>query len=466
MNINKKSFLIFNYFTDIFLISLVYILVVAFVDDSFGINLHLNILFGIVISWVYFSNRFGLYEDYRSRGFTTQLIAILKTIFVLVIFLFGVFFVIKGDGFNRKHLLLFTSVFTVIISLKYYSLKKFFSAIRKHGKNQRRILLIGIGELGLSFKETVENNLELGYSIVGILDDDLDKGVGYNNFLGSITNLENILNNRSIDDVVIALPNYAMDRLIKIVRINNKYGARTRIIPDYSKFITTNFQLSIFGDYPVLTLRKEPLEEVFSRLTKRVFDLFFSSFVIIFVLSWISILIYVLNKIFSKGELLFVQDRIGRDDKVFKCYKFRTMHVNCSVNNAGFTPTTKDDNRISKIGKFLRKTNLDELPQFLNVFNGTMSVVGPRPHPIAFNNKYAEYVEEIRLRHRVKPGITGWAQINGVRGDSVDENENKKRIRKRIEFDIWYIEHWSFSLDMQIIFLTVWNMIKGDPNAY
>jgi len=439
---------------------------VFFVDNKIDKNLHLNVVFGIVLFWIYFSNRFGLYEDYRSRPFTTQLLVLLKTNFVLVIFLFIVFFILKGDGFNRKHLVLFTLIYTMVVSVKYYALKKILGVLRSHGKNQRTILLIGAGELGIAFKETVEFNPELGYRIIGVLDDDPEKEKEINNYLGNIDQLGKVLSENAIDDVVIALPNYAMDRLIKIIRINNKYGMRTRIIPDYGKFLTTNFQLSAFGDYPIITLRKEPLEEVFSRFMKRIFDVVFSFFVSVFLLSWLSLVLWLLNKIYSPGPLFFIQDRVGKDNEIFSCYKYRSMHLNYSNNNAGFTPTAKVDIRISKLGKILRKTNIDELPQFFNVFLGDMSVVGPRPHAVAFNEKYSEYVEEIRLRHRVKPGITGWAQINGARGDVVDEKENKKRTKKRIEFDIWYIEHWSFSLDMQIIFLTVWNMIKGDPNAY
>jgi len=466
MNINKKSFTYFNYLTDSFLITAVYIFVVLILDHRLEVNIHINIMFGVNLLWIYFANRFGIYEDYRSRPFTTQLVSLLKTNFVLVIFLFVVFFVLKGEGFNRKHLVYFSLIFTLLIGCKYYLLKKILKILRKHGKNQRHILLIGAGDLGLSFIHSVESNLELGYKIVGVLDDDQERQKEVTNYLGDIERLEPVLNKLAIDDVVIALPNYAMDKLIKIVRLNNKYGKRTRILPDYSRFLTSNYQISVFGDYPVITIRKEPLEEVFARLIKRLFDVVFSSFVIVFILSWLSIIIWLVNKLYSPGPLLFVQDRIGKDNKSFKCFKFRTMHFNKTANNAGFTPTTKNDDRISKIGKILRKTNIDELPQFINVFNGTMSVVGPRPHAIAFNDKYAEYVEEIRLRHRVKPGITGWAQINGARGDVVDEKENKKRTRKRIELDIWYIEHWSFSLDIQIIFLTVWNMLRGDPNAY
>jgi putative colanic acid biosynthesis UDP-glucose lipid carrier transferase len=141
------------------------------------------------------------------------------------------------------------------------------------------------------------------------------------------------------------------------------------------------------------------------------------------------------------------------------------MHIKSSSAKE-YRATVKDDPRITKLGKILRKTNLDELPQFINVLKGDMSIVGPRPHAISFNNKYSEYVEEIRLRHLVKPGITGWAQINGLRGDVSNEEENKKRTQKRIEYDLWYIENWSMGLDIQIIMLTVWRMLKGDPNAY
>jgi len=183
----------------------------------------------------------------------------------------------------------------------------------------------------------------------------------------------------------------------------------------------------------------------------------------VLILSWLVPLAAIITKIFSPGPVFFIQERVGAKNKKFKCYKFRTLTV--SDKKESFTPVFKDDPRITQLGKILRKTNIDELPQFINVLKGDMSVVGPRPHAIPYDDKYGQIVDEIKLRHNVKPGITGWAQINGLRGDVFDEEENIKRTKKRIEFDLWYIENWSFWLDIQIILLTVWKTLRGDTKG-
>ncbi|RTL48162.1 MAG: undecaprenyl-phosphate glucose phosphotransferase, partial [Sphingobacteriales bacterium] len=194
------------------------------------------------------------------------------------------------------------------------------------------------------------------------------------------------------------------------------------------------------------------------------FDVFFTSLLFVFVFSWLFPIIILLIKLSSKGPVFFKQERIGLNGVVFKCYKFRSMYTN--VRNDVFMPALKDDCRFTKIGKFLRKTNLDELPQAINVLIGDMSLVGPRPHPIPFHNEYATYVDNIDLRHLVKPGITGLAQINGYRGDVLDKAENKKRTAKRIAYDLKYIQNWSFQLDLKIIYTTVSQMINNQTNGH
>jgi lipopolysaccharide/colanic/teichoic acid biosynthesis glycosyltransferase len=220
----------------------------------------------------------------------------------------------------------------------------------------------------------------------------------------------------------------------------------------------------MMGDFPIITVRNEPLAEFHWRFVKRSVDILFSFIVNLLFLSWLIPLLYIINKVFSPGPVFFIQDRIGAKDKIFKCYKFRTMYTgNKSIGK--YQPTVEGDPRITGIGKFLRKSNLDELPQFINVLKGDMSIVGPRPHAIAYNEIYKEMVDEIKLRSWVKPGITGWAQIHGFRGDVSDYDENKKRTIKRIEYDLWYIENWSIWLDIQIILTTIWQMIKGESKG-
>ena len=229
---------------------------------------------------------------------------------------------------------------------------------------------------------------------------------------------------------------------------------RHRII-DYT---LTNSDLLLIGKLEIDNRR------VITSKVKRFFDIAFSLFVFVFIFSWIFPLIAILIKLSSKGSILFVQDRVGLDNVTFKCYKFRTMK--CEPVKYMYTPTIKGDTRINKVGLFLRKTNLDELPQFINVFRGEMSVVGPRPHAIAFHKTYASFINYISQRQLVKPGITGLAQIMGYRGDVEDFEENKKRTIKRVEYDISYISKWNHKLDYWIIFMTIRQMLGRQTKGH
>ncbi|MCL4151729.1 UNVERIFIED_CONTAM: hypothetical protein GTU68_025353 [Idotea baltica] len=213
---------------------------------------------------------------------------------------------------------------------------------------------------------------------------------------------------------------------------------------------------------PIITLKKDPLSSLAKRTAKRIFDLIFSAFVTVFVLFPIFIVVGFLIKIGSPGPIIFTQERAGRKNKRFRCYKFRTMYTPKNNSEATFKQATKADPRVTKIGAFLRKTSLDELPQFFNVLLGNMSVVGPRPHPIPLDGMFAPKIHKYQYRYFIKPGITGPAQINGFRG----ETKTPYEMEKRVEYDTWYIENWSLFLDIKLIFATVFNVFKGEENAY
>jgi putative colanic acid biosynthesis UDP-glucose lipid carrier transferase len=234
---------------------------------------------------------------------------------------------------------------------------------------------------------------------------------------------------------------------------------RFKFVPDFRMFVNRNIHVDIVESIPILSFRSEPLEDIVASTKKRVFDVLFSLFIITFLLSWLVPLLAILIKINSPGPVFFVQLRSGKDNKQFRCFKFRTLKVN---RDADAKQVTRDDDRFTKLGKFLRKTSLDELPQFFNVLLGDMSVVGPRPHMLKHTEDYSRLLNEYMIRHFVKPGVTGWAQVNGFRG----EIKEQEQLRKRIEYDIWYLENWSLWLDFRIIFLTVYVTIKGDKNAF
>jgi len=234
---------------------------------------------------------------------------------------------------------------------------------------------------------------------------------------------------------------------------------RFKIIPDLSFFIKQPVHINYLRDMPVLSMRSEPLDDVSSRGRKRFFDLVVSFLVIVFILSWLIPLLGIIIWFESKGPIFFAQQRTGRDNKTFNCLKFRSMKVNSEANTK---QAQRNDDRLTKIGKFMRRTSLDEFPQFINVFKGEMSIVGPRPHMLRHTEDYSKIMGQYMVRQFLKPGVTGWAQVHGYRGEIKDEEQ----LRKRIEHDIWYMENWSIWLDMRIMFLTVYRTIKGDENAF
>lgn len=262
-----------------------------------------------------------------------------------------------------------------------------------------------------------------------------------------------------IEEIYVSVPPDRMNHVAGMLEEAEKQCVRLKLVPDFSTVIPSLYRLNYMGDFPVVSSRKEPLDEMENRFKKRLFDVLFSSLVIVFLLSWLYPILAIIIKTQSPGPVLFKQQRSGRNNNSFGCYKFRSMRVNTDSDSK---QATKNDSRITQIGAFLRKTSLDELPQFFNVLMGDMSVVGPRPHMLKHTEEYSATINQFMIRHLLKPGITGWAQVNGFRG----ETKESIMMEKRVEFDIWYLENWSFQLDVKIVFLTFWNIIIGEKNAY
>ena len=240
---------------------------------------------------------------------------------------------------------------------------------------------------------------------------------------------------------------------------SEKECIRFRIVPNLSMFITREVHIEYYGELPILALRKEPLDDVGNRIKKRALDITISLLVTIFILSWLIPLIGILIFLESGRPIFFKQLRTGKDKKPFYCWKFRSMRNN---KEADQKQATRNDNRITFLGKILRKTSLDEFPQFLNVLKGEMSLVGPRPHMIKHTTDYSKLVDGYMVRQFIKPGITGWAQVNGFRG----EITNPEQIKMRVNKDLWYLENWTLWLDIKILFLTVYYILRGDKKAY
>jgi putative colanic acid biosynthesis UDP-glucose lipid carrier transferase len=267
------------------------------------------------------------------------------------------------------------------------------------------------------------------------------------------------ISNEEIDEIFCSISELNNEDLLAIVNYADNNLKVVKFIPDRSKVLSKKLRHDYYGIIPILTFRTIPLDDPLSALLKRVFDIVFSLAVIVLILSWLTPLIALVIKVESKGSVFFTQSRNGYNFKSFKCFKFRSMVVNPK---ADLEQVTRGDARITIFGQLLRKTSLDEMPQFFNVLKGDMSVVGPRPHMLSHTDMYAKKIDKFMVRHFVKPGITGLAQVSGFRG----EVETDKDIIGRVQHDIFYIENWSFFLDLKIIFQTLYNTIKGEEKAY
>ncbi len=412
-----------------------------------------------IVSWYFIVKANDLYNDSRSRkGLANEIFKTIISVGALGITLIFLLFFVDYQIYGPKFVFFYLIFAIFLLTFEKFILKKILKKLRKKGLNIRRIVIIGQGKAALRFYNIIIRNNDLGYQVVGFIDEEPLKSER-TTLLGKIADLKSILEKNKIHEVIVAVPNIEIAQIEEIVEIVNKFGGRTRIIPDYYHFYHNKYVVKNFGDIPVVSIRKEPLEEPHWRNVKRMFDVAFSLFALITICSWLFPILAILIRINSKGPIFFSQKRQGRDKKEFECYKFRSMYVN---QNSDIVQATKGDSRITKIGNILRKTSLDELPQFWNVLKGDMSVVGPRPHMMKHNIEYSKIIDDYMVRQLVKPGITGWAQINGFRGETKEDVE----MSNRVEYDVWYLENWYFLLDLKIIFLTVWNVFKGEEKAY
>jgi len=464
MIVNKKSIYTSRLIADLILLNLSFIFS-AILAQPFNVLLDRNYMFTLLlllnIVWFINANLSGFYLDFFLRSFAFQFFNILKSIFIQVAVTVFFIFLAKEDLFTRNFIVFYGLILTTSISIRTAIFKEILISLRRKGKNIRNLLIIGAGEVGINFRDMINLNPDIGYRFIGFIDDD----VSDDDILGNTTELDEKIKEFNIDEVVIVLSKEPSEVLDEIIRICNINAVRIHIIPDYFRFLSNRFQITNIGNFPIITARQEPLEEANRRFLKRSFDIIFSFLIIVLLLSWLYPIIALLIKLNSKGKVLFVQKRVGAKNEMFDCYKFRTLTSKSSTQTEAFIPVVLGDKRVTTIGKFLRKSNIDELPQFFNVLIGDMSVVGPRPHAIPYQDLYGKLFEEIKMRHNVRPGLTGWAQVNGLRGDVEDREENDRKTLMRMKYDLWYIENWTMSLDLQIILMTIWQMIKGDTKG-
>ncbi|MCC9135028.1 undecaprenyl-phosphate glucose phosphotransferase [Pontibacter silvestris] len=380
--------------------------------------------------------------------------------FILHAFLLASCIVVFNLEQLSRLLLLYTYISAALLigtsRLLLFQLNRFFT---KSDMAYSRYVIVGTGQTALSLLHTFEGDDNPGNKFMGFFDDDPDEeSLCYNQVKGSLSDLKEYCLQNNIDEIYYTLPLNNRKHIEELTNFADESFIYFRIVPDFSGLVQKEVNMYFYHNMPIISVRKEPLVHVPNRIAKRVFDIAFSLAVILLVFPIVFPVIALLIKLESKGPVFFRQLRPGKKNKLFLCYKFRTM----SVNNSTELQATLNDPRITKVGAFLRKTSLDELPQFFNVLLGDMSVVGPRPNLVSQLEHYSKLISKYNMRHFVTPGITGYAQVSGFRGETKD----MRLMEKRVEYDVQYMENWSFMMDIKIIFLTVWNMIKGEKNAY
>ena len=375
MIVNRRSIYYLRLFSDLILLNIAF-LTGAILAQSFDILMDRNRMFileaGLNFVWYFYASVTNLYDDFAAKLFVFQLVNIGKSIIVQVMISIIFIFAVKEDLFTRNFIIYYSLFLFVLVSLRSILFRKIMKKLRQKGINIRKLLIIGAGEVARNFRKLIKDNPDFGYRFAGFLG--IDNEVN-DDILGDYNRLEEILISKNINEVVLALPQQDNILMDEIIRTCNRNAVRTHIIPDYFRFVSQRFHISMIGNFPIITSRTEPLEEVQWRAVKRIFDFIFSLLVVVFILSIFFPIVVLITKITSPGPVLFIQDRIGARNKKFRCYKFRTLKADKS--SGDFQPIVENDPRITKVGRLLRKTNIDELPQFINVLKGEMSIVGP-----------------------------------------------------------------------------------------
>ncbi|MBQ2968421.1 MAG: undecaprenyl-phosphate glucose phosphotransferase [Clostridia bacterium] len=408
--------------------------------EHLPISAYLELLWLSLPTFLILYSAFGLYKPQRIRSAFRELYILFLSGLCLFAAISIYLFVFKIYHISRILVGLFCASAFLLSAFCRMAQRILTRTLRKKGFNIKYIVLIGLTGQGKTYLDSILRRKSLGYVPLGFMDATTKK---YKEipYLGDGSDLSSFLENNIVDEVVLALPLEQYGKLPDLIEICEKNGVKSVIIPAYTEFLPAKPQIDEIDDIPLVNTRYIPLDNLFFSTIKRLADILLSALLML-VLSPLFLVLALLIKCTSKGSVFFSQERVGYNKKTFKIYKFRTMRPGQA---GGWT--VENDPRVTPLGKFLRKTSLDELPQLYNVFKGEMSLVGPRPEQTAYVEQFKETIPKYMLKHRVRPGITGWAQVNGLRGDT--------SIEERIKHDIYYIENWSFLLDIKILILTL-----------
>jgi putative colanic acid biosysnthesis UDP-glucose lipid carrier transferase len=419
-------------------------------EDAFLLVSNISWAIALYTTGIYFMSQQLSFERITRKTIQSMLYYIL----LILLFVF-----LNKEAYNRMFIttycLLFITV-ALIDRMFFYMLTNY---ILRRKEIERKVVIVGYNDLS---KQLVDNLMgrKSNLRFEGYFEEYSNvHELSYYPVIGNLQDCVTYAQTNNIREIYSTLSPEQFPYLYTLAHEAERHFIRFRFVPDFRMFVNRQIYIDYLDNIPIISLRSEPLDDIANRIRKRVFDIMFSAFVMVFILSWLIPLLALLVKLESRGPVFFIQHRTGRNNQTFRCLKFRSMYVN---NDANHKQASRNDRRFTKIGRILRKTNLDEMPQFLNVFVGDMSIVGPRPHMLKHTEEYSAIIQKYMIRHFLKPGITGWAQVNGYRGEITEE----VHLRKRIEHDIWYMENWSVYLDLRIIFLTVFNTIRGDKNAF
>lgn len=459
MNIYFKYFWLLLFIGDSLLLNLSYFLSYYYKFQNFSLEKNYFLLFvSLNLIWIITTFVFNIYKENYEIKFIRTFLNLLKIVVLNFSIIITLIFTLKISHYFSRELIYLTFFLFFLFSFVFSSIiLEFFNYYAKKNNQFKNVIIVGNNSSTFSLIKFFNSPKIYSYKLLEVFSDE-KLNFSYDSYSRKLNEIKEFCNNNNVDEIYFAMPldNTLIKDLIEFTDFN---FINLKVIPDLSGFSLKSFQLDYYERIPVVSFRNIELSDIRNRFYKRSFDIIFSFLVIVLILSWLYPLIAIIIKITSPGPVLFKQQRSGIDNNTFICYKFRSMQIN---NESDLLQATKNDSRITTIGKFLRKSSLDEFPQFFNVFFGDMSIVGPRPHMLAHTKQYSLLIKKYMLRHLIKPGITGMAQINGYRGETKKTQEMEGRIR----WDVWYIENWSFSLDVYVVYRTIVDVFRGDKKAF
>lgn len=409
-----------------------------------------------VLAWIICNLLLGTYKYYRVGRRLWIIFDAFKVFLLYVLLIEATLNIVDHLAFPRPFLLFHYLFLSLIVLSWRIAVTHIIKFLRKRGYNSRKVIIVGYSKTGKELRDFFYNHPEYGYRFEGFFDDNATEE---RQVIGRIEDVERYVLKHEVNEVYCAAFALKKEQIVSLMQFSDNNLVRMKFLPEPGSFSYQKLKIDFSDLLPILVARSIPLDDGINKFLKRAFDLVFSLLVIIFILSWLLPLLAIIIKLDSKGPVFFGQERSGINNKVFRCWKLRSMYTNTEANSK---LARRGDARITPVGAFLRKTSLDELPQFFNVLMGQMSIVGPRPHMLKADEEYALIAEKYMVRHFIKPGVTGLSQVRGYRGDTTADYQ----VRGRVKLDIFYLENWSFLLDLKIIFYTIYNAIRGDKAAF